>query len=114
VKECLRHASVINKFYMKRRDAEIEAGNVRRKQDAAFPLTLEEFHSRSRSIQVRVANYLNSDAAKRGRMMTEFGWTYREVNPLTREFEINVSSLILCIHSTKNLRPVFVEGRVPE
>jgi len=80
---------------MKRRDAEIEARKVRCKQDAAFPLTLEEFRSRSRSIQVRVASYLSSNAAKRERVMTEFGWTYKEVTPLTREFEMNVSSLIL-------------------
>jgi len=80
---------------MKRRDAETEAGKVRRKQEAAFPLTLEEFRSKPRSIQVRVASYLSSDAAKRERVMTEFGWMYKEVTPLTREFEMNVSSLVL-------------------
>ena len=98
---------------MKRRDVEIEAGKVRRKQDAAFPLTLEEFRSRSRSIQVRVASYLSSGAAKRERVMTEFGWTYGEVTLLTREFEMNVSSFILWIQSTKDSWPILMEERVP-
>ncbi|KAL9713878.1 hypothetical protein Ac2012v2_003490 [Leucoagaricus gongylophorus] len=88
-KECFRHASVISNLYMKRRDTEIEVEKVRQKQDATFPLTLEEFRSKPRAIQIRVANYLSFDAAKRERMMTEFGWAYRQVIPLVREFEMN-------------------------
>lgn len=112
-KECFRHASVISNLYMKRRDTEIEVEKVRQKQDATFPLTLEEFRSKPRAIQIRVANYLSFDAAKRERMMTEFGWAYRQVIPLVREFEMNVSLLIFFIDYAKGSRSFFFEGRVP-
>jgi len=102
-KECFRHASVISNLYIKRRDTEIEVEKVRQKQDATFPLTLEEFRSKPRAIQIRVANYLSFDAAKRERMMTEFGWAYRQVIPLVREFEMNVSILIFYIDYAKGL-----------
>ncbi|KXN87689.1 hypothetical protein AN958_08326 [Leucoagaricus sp. SymC.cos] len=61
---------------------------------SAFPLTLEEFHAKPRDIQIRVANFLNADSARKDRMMTEFNWAWRQVEGLVREFSSNVSFFI--------------------
>lgn len=56
-----------------------------------FPLTLEEFKSKPRDIQIRVATFLDADNVKRDKMMTKFSWAWRQVEGLIREFKENVS-----------------------
>ncbi|KAF5362384.1 hypothetical protein D9756_002773 [Leucocoprinus leucothites] len=87
--ECARYASVIVDLSAKKYEIEQRLEEERRQRDAAFPLTLEEFHSKPRDIQIRVANFLSSDGIKREKMMSEFGWAWRQVTPLIREFETN-------------------------
>lgn len=55
-----------------------------------FPLTLEEFKSKPRDIQIRVATFLDADHIKQDQMMTQFSWAWRQVDGLVREFKENV------------------------
>lgn len=90
--ELMRYASLICSLSGEKADLEEQIEEERRRRDAAFPLTLDEFHSKPRDIQIRVANFLNSDGPKKEKMMSEFVWAYRQVEGLVREFGLNVSS----------------------
>ncbi|XP_006462216.1 hypothetical protein AGABI2DRAFT_70538 [Agaricus bisporus var. bisporus H97] len=78
-------------LYRQKATIEERLEEERRQKDAAFPLTLEEFRSKPRDIQIRVATFLDADAVKQDRMMTKFSWAWRQVEGLIREFKDNVS-----------------------
>jgi hypothetical protein len=89
--ESARYATVIHSLSLQKAEIELQAEEERRRRDAAFPLSLVDFHSKPRDIQIRVANFLSSDARKKEKMMSEFGWAYRQVDVLVKEFGSNVS-----------------------
>lgn len=69
-----------------------EEDAARRKRDAQFPMTASEFRViRSKDMQVRIARFLLADKMTQERMMTEFGWVYRQINPLLNEYRADVS-----------------------
>ncbi|KAJ3575775.1 hypothetical protein NP233_g873 [Leucocoprinus birnbaumii] len=87
--ECTRYSTVIQNLSQQKFNIDFQLEEEKRQRDAAFPMTLEEFHLKPRDIQIRVANFLSSDDVKRERMMSEFGWAWRQVTPLIREFGTN-------------------------
>ncbi|KAI0831954.1 hypothetical protein BC628DRAFT_1310427 [Trametes gibbosa] len=69
---------------MHRQREEVE----QRRRDMLFPQSISEFNAiRSKDIQIRIAKFLTSNDALRDLMMDEFKWAYRQVLPLTTEFE---------------------------
>lgn len=69
---------------------------AKRKQDAIFPTSVDDFRKiRTREIQLRIARFLTSDDRSRERMMSEFGWAYRQISPLLQEYRADVSPEIV-------------------
>ncbi|KAH9849880.1 hypothetical protein C2E23DRAFT_870340 [Lenzites betulinus] len=59
-----------------------------RRRDMVFPQSVAEFNAiRSKDIQVRVAKFLTANETVRDRMMDEYKWAYRQVLPLSTEFQ---------------------------
>jgi hypothetical protein len=91
----LRH---LQPLYQKR--AEVEAAQrqqeaqdeeVRRRQEAQFPVSIEDFRRKSKDIRHRAARFLVlDDDVRQEKMLTEFGWAWRQVGPLQAEMAKNV------------------------
>jgi hypothetical protein len=69
----------------------------RRQRDAWFPKSIEEYHNiRERGIQLRIARFLLCSDSEQERMMHDYGWVWRAVNPLILAFKTNVSYTPKC------------------
>ena len=81
------HLSLLQSLYQKRTEME----NARRQEEAQFPLSIEDFRRKSKDIQHRAARFLVlDDDARREKMMSEYGWAWRQVKPLLEEMSKNV------------------------
>ncbi|KAI0917914.1 hypothetical protein AcW1_006915 [Taiwanofungus camphoratus] len=70
---------------MDREDAE------RRRRDARFPPSITEYRAiRNKDVQVRIARFLTADTTVRDRMMSSFGWAWRQVQGVVNEYEKNL------------------------
>jgi hypothetical protein len=97
------HLRRLQTLYQKR--AEIEAAQrqqeaqeeeARIRQEAQFPVSIEDFRRRSKDVQHRAARFLVlSDDARQEKMLTEFGWAWRQVRPLQEEMANNVRFVLL-------------------
>ncbi|KAF9218091.1 hypothetical protein BS17DRAFT_770920, partial [Gyrodon lividus] len=57
--------------------------DTRRKRDAWFPQTIQQYHQiTDRDVQLRVAKFLSSSTTEQEKMRDEFVWAYRTVQPL--------------------------------
>ncbi|KAF8877909.1 hypothetical protein BD779DRAFT_1556259 [Infundibulicybe gibba] len=65
-----------------------EAEDLRRR-NAQFPLNVAEFRSKTKDVQLRVARFLTSDTRKQEKMLSEFGWAWRQVQPMKDELKKN-------------------------
>lgn len=64
---------------------------ARKKRDAWFPQTTQQYHQiTERDVQLRVARFLAGSATEQEKMMSEFGWPYRAVQPLLSVYKTNV------------------------
>ena len=65
---------------------------AQKQRDAFFPKNVAEYHAiTSRAVQMRVARFLLSERGTQERMLSEFGWAWRQVTPLVEEYASNVS-----------------------
>jgi hypothetical protein len=86
----LRH---LHSLYQKR--VEIEAAQrqqdaqeeeTRKWQEAQFPVSIEDFRGKSKDVQNRAARFLVlDDATRQEKMLSEYGWAWRQVKPLQEE-----------------------------
>lgn len=64
---------------------------TRQRRDAWFPQTLQQYRGiTERDVQLRVARFLTSTSTEQERMMDEFGWAHRAVQPLQLVYKSNV------------------------
>jgi hypothetical protein len=65
---------------------------TRRQRDAWFPQSIEDYHNISeRNTQLRFARFLLCSTSDQEKMMNDYGWAWRAVNPLISAFKTNVS-----------------------
>ncbi|KAJ7255367.1 hypothetical protein C8J57DRAFT_1136704, partial [Mycena rebaudengoi] len=61
-------------------------------QDANFPQSTEEYHALKKEIKQRVARFLVLDTdVKREKMLSEFNWAWRQVQPLMDDFKTDAA-----------------------
>jgi hypothetical protein len=57
-----------------------------------FPSTVEDYEAvRNKDAKLRVARFLMADILGKERMISEFGWSWKQVRKLEEEYEQNVS-----------------------
>ncbi|KAJ7753745.1 hypothetical protein B0H16DRAFT_761983 [Mycena metata] len=56
-----------------------------------FPRSVEEYNSRTKDIRHRIARFLVLESEEqKEKILSEFGWTWKQVNPLQNEFHKNL------------------------
>ncbi|KAF8552216.1 hypothetical protein OG21DRAFT_1535758 [Imleria badia] len=79
-------------FVMRRNKLKSEDKAARQKRDAWFPQTTQQYyHITERDHQLRVARFLTSSATEQEKMMDEFQWPYRAVQPLLSAYKSNLA-----------------------
>lgn len=85
-----------------RRQEEAQEEEARRRQEAQFPSSIEDFQRKSKDVQHRAARFLVlDDDTRREKMLSEYGWAWRQVKPLLEEMSHNVmcsfnGSFVVC------------------
>ncbi|KAG1877194.1 hypothetical protein F4604DRAFT_1580871 [Suillus subluteus] len=80
-----------------RRTLKSRETHIRRQRDAQFPQSIEEYHNiPERDIQLRIARFLLRSSSEQEKMMGDYGWVWRAVNPLVSAFKANVSYITKC------------------
>lgn len=102
-----RYAYLQHLIYLRKTKAELEAREeeARRRKNAQFPQSIEDFYSVNREVRMRVVRFLTSDKIGKERMLNEFGWAHLQVKPLVMEYEKNVS------HSPSTYVVLWADGR---
>ena len=63
----------------------------RREAQAQFPQSAVEYHmNQDKELQQRLARFLTSDAIVQEKMLTEYGWTWRQVQGLNEVYSKEV------------------------
>ena len=62
-----------------------------RRRAQMFPQSKEDFKTKPNEVKLRTARFLGADAAKKERMMAEFGWAWRQTKLLQDIFTKDVS-----------------------
>ena len=78
-----------------RNEVEIREEENRKRREQMFPTSIEDFKGKARDIQLRAARFLVADGVKQEKMMTEFNWAWRQVQPLKDIFTKDVSNFFL-------------------
>ncbi|KAG9312789.1 hypothetical protein JVU11DRAFT_6203 [Chiua virens] len=89
-----RHAylKTLISLVKKRSVLESQDTAARRKRDAWFPQSEQQYHNiTDRDAQLRVARFLTSSSQEQEKMRDEFGWAYRAVHPLLIIYKNNIS-----------------------
>ncbi|KAG9309936.1 hypothetical protein JVU11DRAFT_9968 [Chiua virens] len=89
-----RHAylKTLISLVKKRSVLESQDTAARRKRDAWFPQSEQQYHNiTDREAQLRVARFLTSSSQEQEKMRDEFGWAYRAVHPLLIIYKNNIS-----------------------
>ncbi|KAG6828975.1 hypothetical protein H0H87_012912 [Tephrocybe sp. NHM501043] len=77
------HLELILPLYKELKDVEQREEDERKRREADFPVSVADYNSKSKEVQMRVAKFLMStDEVRREKMLTEFGWASRQVKPL--------------------------------
>jgi hypothetical protein len=85
------HLSTVLPVQSKRAALELRDTTERRRQDALFPESVSAFWAISNKVvQLRVAKFLMSDDAEKERILSQFGWVWRQVQQLCDEYTMNV------------------------
>lgn len=78
----------------KRNALKAQDKTARQKRDAWFPQTTQQYYQiTERDVQLRVARFLTSSTTEQEKMMDEFGWPYRAVQPLLSAYKTNVGRM---------------------
>jgi len=67
-------------------EIEMREEERRKRREHMFPISFEDFKGKAKDIQLRAARFLAADAVKQEKMMTEFNWAWRQVQPLKDVF----------------------------
>ena len=78
-----------------RNDIETHEEEMRKRREQMFPISFEDFKGKARDIQLRAARFLVADNAKQERMLSEFNWAWRQVQPLKDVFAQSVRNFYL-------------------
>lgn len=65
--------------------------DTRKIEDAQFPRNMADWRTKSKDVRLRVARFLDGDSVRQDRMMSEFGWAWRQTQPLKAEYSKSVS-----------------------
>ncbi|KAK7059728.1 hypothetical protein R3P38DRAFT_3303519 [Favolaschia claudopus] len=87
----LEHTEIAYRSRMQDLTRHIKAREHNRKlAEMDFPQSIANYHLKPRDTQHRAARFLVLDSDEhRDKMMSEFGWAWRQVNPLKREYQAN-------------------------
>jgi hypothetical protein len=82
-----------------RNDIELREEEARKRREQMFPTSFEDFKGKGKDIQLRAARFLVADSVKQEKMMTEFNWAWRQVQPLKDVFskDSDVSNFFLSL-----------------
>jgi len=84
--------SVLVPLYQRRAELEMREEEERKRREADFPLTREEFAMKSRAVRQRAVVFLTTaDTVAKEKMLSDYGWAWRQVRPLMEIFENDVS-----------------------
>jgi hypothetical protein len=78
-----------------RHEIEVREEEIRKRREQMFPTSFEDFKGKARDIQLRAARFLVADNAKQERMLSEFNWAWRQVQPLKDIFTKDVRTFCL-------------------
>lgn len=73
---------------------------LQRAREQMFPQSKEDFNSKNKDIQLRAARFLVATPAQQERSVNEFGWAWRQVQPLLDIFKKDVSTFFVAGAST--------------
>lgn len=76
----------------------------RKARDAQFPQSIAQYRSLDSVVQARVARFLVADPGTKERMLSQFGWVWRQVVPLMNDFKANVSASLTLGGRTNDAR----------
>ena len=74
-----------------RNEIEMREEEMRKRREQMFPRDAEDFKGKAKDIQLRAARFLVADGAKQEKMLSEFNWAWRQVQPLKDVFTKDVS-----------------------
>lgn len=78
-----------------RNEIETREEEMRKRREQMFPTSFDDFKGKAKDIQLRAARFLIADSVKQEKMMTEFNWAWRQVQPLKDVFIKDVSNFWL-------------------
>jgi hypothetical protein len=87
-----------------------EEEDMRRRREAQFPQSAVEYHThQDKELQQRLARFLTADAIIQEKMLTEYGWTWRQVQGLKEVYSKEVRLIRSISHqiSKTYLQPTF-------
>ena len=80
----------------KRTEVEVREEEIRKRRAQLFPISSDDFKGKAKDIQLRAARFLVADSVKQEKMMSEFNWAWRQVQPLKDIFAKDVSTINFC------------------
>ncbi|KII87098.1 hypothetical protein PLICRDRAFT_112494 [Plicaturopsis crispa FD-325 SS-3] len=92
----IRRAHLQTTLPLHRQRAHLRAAEEERRKrlDARFPKSITEYYDIwNKDVQLRIARFLLADRVRQETMMSEFGWAWRQVEPLLGEMQKNVSTV---------------------
>ncbi|KAN0137039.1 hypothetical protein V8E53_005036 [Lactarius tabidus] len=79
----LAHMETMAPLLLKTATKQKEEEDMRRRREAQFPQSAVEYHThQDKELQQRLARFLTADAIIQEKMLTEYGWTWRQVQGL--------------------------------
>ena len=95
--EAARYTYISQHLTLAKQRSEMEnrEEEIRRRREQMFPSSFEDFKGKPRDIQLRAARFLVADIVKQERMLTEFNWAWRQVQPLKDVFIKDVRNFCL-------------------
>jgi len=75
-----------------RNEVEIREEEMRKRREQMFPISFDDFKGKGKDIQLRAARFLVADIVKQEKMLSEFNWAWRQVQPLKDIFVKDVSN----------------------
>ncbi|EKM50209.1 uncharacterized protein PHACADRAFT_188531 [Phanerochaete carnosa HHB-10118-sp] len=83
------HLCTVNALIKRRDELLAKEERERKIRDAQFPGSIAQWRSENPDIQLRVAKFLVSDKSAKERMLSQFGWAWRQVEPLEKDYATN-------------------------
>lgn len=91
------HLEQLVPLYQELKQTEIREKEERKRREADFPASIEDYHTKPADVKMRVARFLHTtNEARQEKMLSEFGWAWRQVKPLQEVYRKNVS-LFICL-----------------